>query len=151
MAISIPTTGLNAWLAGALGATDITLPAITSTTIFLDLYVDDLYVPDLADTLVLTFAPMGFVAGDYDGGVDVSSTWTVSSTGGVAKIELDPVTFTIPAATAPSGGETIYGYYVFDATSGAVLWSESLAVPVFIDFVTGGSITVTPALMLRNQ
>jgi hypothetical protein len=145
MAVFVNDIGRTAWLASALGNA-----GITSTTIFLDLYVDDLFVPGLADTIA-TYAAIGFVVGPYDGGVDVSSTWTVSSTGGVAKIELDPVTFTIDADTAPSGGETIYGYYVFDATSGAVLWSEPLAAPVFIDFVTGGSITVNPALMLRNQ
>lgn len=66
------------------------------------------------------------------------SSWTGSSTGGTSTYTYPNVTFTF---TANSGGTTIYGVVVYDATAGkgtyAFLLDTAYAVPA-----AGGSLTV---------
>lgn len=68
-------------------------------------------------------------------------SWTGSTTSGVADYSYPAVTFTM---TDSGGSQTIYGHYIYDATSGYLLrsqlWGTSFPIP------SGGAVvTVTPA------
>jgi len=57
----------------------------------------------------------------------VPANWTGIAAGGVATFNYPTLTFTI---TSNPGAQTIYGYYVLSASTGALLGAELFPVPV---------------------
>lgn len=73
------------------------------------------------------------------------ASWSVASSGGVGTGTYAAQTFSFTSAASV----TVYGYYVVDSSTGALLWAERFATPYNIQF-TGDAIVITPTITLSK-
>ena len=72
-------------------------------------------------------------------------SWAIAQNGGVAEAVYAEQTWTFTAGTAV----TVYGYFVIDSTSGALLWSEAFNTGKLVQN-TGDIIRITPKITLSK-
>lgn len=134
MTMTVPTVGENKLLEFALGFS-------TPGNQLLKLYTNNVTISD-ADT-ASTYTEMSTLG--YAPKTLAKGSWTVAQNGGVAQASQPSQTWTFTAGT----GVTVYGYFVVDATTGTLLWSEPFSSPKVIQY-TGDQIIITPVITLSK-
>ncbi len=128
MAIFIPSAGENKLVEFALGYS-------TPGNQLLKLYTNNVTPADTDTAATYTeMATLGYAAKTL-----TKTSWSVAQSGGVATATYAAQTWTFTAGAAV----TVYGYFVVDATSGVILWSEPFTSGKIIQY-TGDQIIITP-------
>jgi hypothetical protein len=74
------------------------------------------------------------------------ANWSIASSSGVGTASYAAQTWTFDGS---GGATTVYGYYVVDATTGTLLWSELFNSPKVVQYA-GDQIVITPAFTLSK-
>lgn len=128
MAIFIPSAGENKLVEFALGYS-------TPGNQLLKLYTNNVTPADTDTAATYTeMTTLGYAAKTL-----TKTSWSVAQSGGVATATYAAQTWTFTAGAAV----TVYGYFVVDATSGVILWSEPFTSGKIIQY-TGDQIIITP-------
>jgi hypothetical protein len=128
MALFIPSAGENKLTEFALGYS-------TPGNQLLKLYTNNVTPADTDTAATYTeMATLGYAAKTL-----TKTSWSVAQSSGVATATYAAQTWTFTAGTAV----TVYGYFVVDATSGVILWSEPFTSGKIIQY-TGDQIIITP-------
>lgn len=107
----------------------------------LKLYVNNI---TLADTdIASTYTEMSTLS--YAAKTLTKGNWTVASSSNVGSATQPVQTWTFTAGSAV----TVYGYYIVDATSGLLLWSEAFSTAKVIQNA-GDQIIITPTITLSK-
>lgn len=88
-----------------------------------------------------------YTVADFTGYADATltgSSWTVASSGGVTTAEYPQVTFT---SSANSQNQSIYGYYVVQASSGKLVYAERFSDGPYVINNDQDAIRVTPKIV----
>lgn len=128
MPLFIPSVGENKLVEFALGYS-------TPGNQLLKLYVNNVTAADTDTAATYTeMSTLGYAAKTLNKG-----NWSIAQNGGVAQASYAAQTWTFTAGTAV----TVYGYFVVDATTGVLLWSEAFSSGKIIQY-TGDQIIITP-------
>lgn len=134
MALLVPTVGENTLIGFMLGKT-------TAGNQILRLFTSNT-TPQDSDTAA-TYTEMTGLG--YTAITLTKTTWDIAQDGGVAKATYPQVTFTFTAGSA----QTVYGYFVTDATTGTLLWSERFDTAKTVS-LAGDQIKITPVCTLSK-
>ena len=134
MPLTVPTVGENKLLEFALGFS-------TPGNQLLKLYTNNVTIGD-ADTAA-TYTEMSTLG--YAAKTLAKGSWVIAQNAGVAQGSYEAQTWTFTAGTAV----TVRGYFVVDATTGVLLWSEAFGAAKVIQY-TGDQIIITPVITLSK-